>query len=302
MVENLPSFQQLTDNVIEKLNNGKWGPFADLINDCNTNNKWSENHSSFSAWIDFIVNHYKISKARCWRYKKAGEYYNSLREKDKALPPLYDLPSHISAESLEILERIERIAPAKETETLKTQILNGDAPIRVVKQTWKAYKPALQGETKRGRGKQLTAMTLSDKEKFETDCYLALANSYQWLSSTKPARKVVYRNVEDKKNKHTYDYLVLVQKHLDSDVEVHAIETKLNTRETLDEIASKSGYIDYAWHLEASHINPFNKNNKQSGSLKLSDNVIVMSSEAHRIDSSVDMTFYKEILKLALIN
>lgn len=294
-----------THNAIIKLEDHLWGPIASVIDTVYQDKIWRFDFSNFSEWMSFVSETYSISRSRCWRYKKAGEYYNKLRHKNESLCHLRDLPSYVSAEALEVLERIERVAPSEVTLKIENRVLNGDISIRELKQTWEAYRPALHGATTRGRGSSRVVAKIDDKARFGLESTLFLSQNNSWTGVNTPARCHVYPNVKDHQKKRSYDALALVQKHLDSTVEIHTFELCYQVGNPLFEIPrSHESYVDYHWlvtsEADASLIK--SSTGAECGLLEVIDNGLHIHKTASKIDhdDSESQPFLKELLKLAL--
>lgn len=299
-------FEQ-TATATEQLNEGRWGPLSHLIGKVHQGELWRPEFANFSEWMTYLSEAFDISRARCWRYKKAGSYYNTLRANNDSMCELYDLPEYVSAEALEILERLERVAPKNVTENIKDQVLKGQISIRTLKQTWAAYRPALEGATSRGRGRAEFPAKVRDSIQFEAESILALTQDRAWTGKASPARCVVLPNVEDKEQRLVYDGLALVQLSLDSPVEIHVFE--LHSRVGLgpiEHLKSPQPYADYCWlvlpEADAKSLRTPKKNTY--GVIGLDDGKINIHSEASKVkhhDADTE-PFMRELLKLALRN
>lgn len=308
MCKQTKEHSELTAIAVEHLDLGRWGPVAHLIGSAHQDELWRPEFANFSEWMTHLSETYDISRARCWRYKKAGSYYNSLRSGDASLCELYDLPEYVSAEALEILERLERIAPSNITENIKDQVLKGQIPIRTLKQTWAAYRPALDGVTNRGRGlPQFPSSSVRNSIQFEAESILALNQNRSWTGTSSPARCVVLPNVEDREHRQVYDGLAMIQQNLESPVEIHIFE--LHSRVGLgpiEHLKSPQPYVDYSWlvlpEADASSLRISKKNTY--GVLGLSDGKINVHHQACKFkhEGSENESFMRELLKLALRN
>lgn len=294
-----------THNAIIQLEDHLWGPIAHVIGVVQRDKLWRHGFANFSEWMTFLSETYDISRARCWRYKKAGEYYNKLRLENESLCLLTELPSYVSAEALEILERIKRVAPREVTLKIETQILDGDISIRTLKQTWEAYRPALHGATTRGRGNSNSVAEIDDEARFGLESILLLSQNSSWTGVNMPARCHVYPNVNDQQNQRSYDALALVQKHLDSPVEIHTFELCYQMSNSVFEIPrSHESYVDYHWLVTNNANDSLMKYSSEAdcGLLEVFDNGLHIHKTAFKIDhvDSESQPFLKELLKLAL--
>ncbi len=301
---NEKTLPQITAKAVSQLDDRLWGPFAAVIDKVQRDQLWRYGFANFSEWMSFISTTYNISRARCWRYKKAGSYYNKLRSHNQTLCELEELPDFISAEALEILERLERVAPTDITTKLSEQILTGKASIRSVKQTWEAYRPALQGATNRGRGDDLLVASLNEADRFEAESILVLSQNHSWTKVNSPARCYVYPKIYDKQKNLTYDVIALVQLKLDSPVQIHTFEIHYEfDAATNIETSLPEAYVDYCWII-------LQEKDAVSSELLVDPKFGIIGVRAgelyiHRSASAINPSpgaepFMKELLKLAL--
>ncbi|MDT0618310.1 hypothetical protein RM531_07465 [Salinisphaera sp. P385] len=225
------------NDAVKALDDGRWGPLAALIQHVRRHESWRDEFRNFSDWINHQAAAHGLSQARCWRYKASGAYYETLRERHTGLPELKDLPAGISAEALELLEKLERVAQKGLIEEMTVRALAGDMPIRELKQVWATYKPALQANS--------PGDAVEGARQLEADCVLALSKQRAWTGHQNPVRCHVYRSVPDSTNRREFDAVALVQGDRTAEAEVHVFEIKL---------ASKSAEAQWkfqAWSKEA---------------------------------------------------
>jgi hypothetical protein len=240
------SLEEETKKAIISLQNGYWGPIAHLIHLSHHHELWRTDKSNFSEWMAHLTTSYKVSRARCWRYKKAASFYNELRIIDPSLCDLKDIPKSISAEALEILERLEPVVPNDFFTEIKDKVLTSTISIRKLKDTWAAYKPALQGKTRRGNviSKELE-VKINKLQQFDAESLLAIKQDLSWTGHKSPFRCQVFQNVRDYYSKVTYDRLAISLPTQESEVEIHAFYLQ----HSMGRINNKpdENYINYRW-------------------------------------------------------
>lgn len=236
----------LTKEAVKKLHEGSWGQIADLIDKASTDGLWMPEYANFSEWMAHLTKEHKISRARCWRYKKAGSFYNKLKTYDSSLCELIDIPQHLSAEALEVLERLENVAPEQFFDNIKQEVLAGTISIRKLKQTWEAYKPAMGGKTRRGR---LVSNELEVKinkwQRLEAESMLAIKQHKAWTGEQRPFRCQVFQNVRDEHNRVTYDWLAIVLRSNTAPLEVHGFYLQYQPHEVSK--TPEASYVKYRW-------------------------------------------------------
>ncbi len=111
----------------------------------------------------------KKARSTFWRLVIAGHTYNALRAKFEKegddFPPLAHIDNRPASESLELVSKIQRVAPAAALLPIERQVMMGLVGRDELRAFWGLYKPVLGGKTKRGRGvaaprydKQIPAM------------------------------------------------------------------------------------------------------------------------------------------------
>jgi len=138
-----------------------WRLLARLILACEKSELWKGQTNSFSAWLKQYAEQLGIQITNLWRYRRAANaafvFWGDmgLREVDD----LMDIPKGISPESIEILEKISRAAPAYLVKDLAARLLKKELPISELRSLWRQFRPVLDGKNARGRGKLVPALS-----------------------------------------------------------------------------------------------------------------------------------------------
>lgn len=132
-----------------------WGEISHYLQVVEQTNLWSENANSFSEWMRAHSQFFEVKESTLWRYLTAGRYYNQLRERlsgvQYSYPPLEQLSSKISPENIEILSKIERVAPPNVFTPLAHNVIDGTVKRSELRRLWLNFRPVLLGKTARGR-------------------------------------------------------------------------------------------------------------------------------------------------------
>ena len=178
----------------------RWQKIAVLMLDCEANQLWAGAARSYTAWVRQVAERASVHESNLWRALKAGKFYNQVREQAQqaeqthaaqqaqlgdaerelqagrrqpiavlpdvpaAMPALGDLDGKASPESLELIEKISRAAPPPKVAELVQRTLAGATTRQELRQTWRDYRPAVEG-TARGRapkGQEKTPPTAAD--------------------------------------------------------------------------------------------------------------------------------------------
>lgn len=210
-----------TQSAVRSLEQGRWGPLASLIQDMHQSRAWEGSFKNFTSWMAHLTEAHGVSKARIWRYKAVGAYYNELATRFNDRPQLTDLPTYVSAEQLELLQRIEKTAPNADLIEIILRVLDGDMPMRELRAIWNAYKKAHDGSA---------PQAMAAAKQFDADCGVALAQQTDWAGNSKPQRlHVITGGIDASTANRTreFDAVALVQRSLREPIEIHCFEFKL---------------------------------------------------------------------------
>jgi hypothetical protein len=124
----------------------RWQEIATLLMRVKREALWQGHASSFSAWVEGLARRADLQSSVFWRCLHAGRIYLELSGKDELDPS-----SPVSAEALELADKIRRHAPkAVATEVLE-RTLDGELSRTELRRVWDTYKVAAGGTTTRGR-------------------------------------------------------------------------------------------------------------------------------------------------------
>lgn len=133
-----------------------WGPHADYLLTVERSELWRAHARSMTQWMRAYATHIGRSMPALWRYKNSGQFYErkqqALALQGVSLPPLAEMPDSVSAETLELLEKVERVVPRWKMEEMQLSVLQGQATRREVTKVWKLYRVLLEGKSARGYG------------------------------------------------------------------------------------------------------------------------------------------------------
>jgi hypothetical protein len=234
-----------------------WAQVSWVLDQVERAGYWEGRAQSFSEWLTSTAAKIGMKESSLWRYLSAGRYYQKLR---KALqggnvpcPPLEKLPETISPESLEILAKIERVAPKKLFEDVGERVLGGSVTRHQLREIWQTYRPVLEGRTARGRGMAAPRINPADERQREMQ---KEATALTTLTSAGPEWTGIkdaqfYRTIGDVTvpkagpEKHGFDMLALVRETEDSPVMMMGVQIKTMTKVVF--IDSLAWYCDRLW-------------------------------------------------------
>jgi hypothetical protein len=95
------------------------------------------------TWISSLAEKAGVRSSDLWRWLRAGQFYERLRDGHADLPPVECCPFGLS--TLELLAKIKRAAPSDQFEGLYAGVLTGRVGQATLRERWKAYAPAVRG-------------------------------------------------------------------------------------------------------------------------------------------------------------
>lgn len=109
-----------------------WAEIGRLLGSVEMHGLWREEAGSFTEWLRrFAQQLGKRGESSFWRYLTAGRYYIELRKqllsRNVQCPLLQDLPERVSPENLELLSKLERVAPPDVMHNLSERVVAGVA-------------------------------------------------------------------------------------------------------------------------------------------------------------------------------
>lgn len=119
-----------------------WGAVSSALNKVGQSEKWMATHPSFTAWVKAFAQVAKVQESSLWRIISSGRFYSSLGTKVGALklPNLVEISKIVTAEQLELVEKICRVAPSGDTEQLLAGVLDGSLTRDKLRTRWRIYR------------------------------------------------------------------------------------------------------------------------------------------------------------------
>ena len=145
----------LTDLIDSIPIEGGWGPVAARLVEIKSGREVDRFGRSFSFFIKELAKARGKTESTYWRLVKAGEIYvqtrNSSVPQGSELPELTDPAIMATPESIEIVEKIRRAAPAEIANEIAYKAMRGLISRSELRDVWEAYRPILKGKNARGR-------------------------------------------------------------------------------------------------------------------------------------------------------
>lgn len=133
-----------------------WGQIGLWLDEVERTAYWQVQAKSFTEWLKSTAPGLGVKEGSLWRYLTASRYYgqlrNHLQKQGGKYPPLSRLPDTVSPENLELLSKIERVAPESVLQDLATRIIDASISRAELRRCWQTYRRVLHGQTARGTG------------------------------------------------------------------------------------------------------------------------------------------------------
>lgn len=142
------SLATLENQLIERVREEqrRWQDIAVLLMRVKNEALWQGHASSFTAWVENLARRADLSGSVFWRCLNAGRIYLELTGREEL-----DLNVPVSAESLELADKIRRHAPKAIAHDVLERTLDGGLSRAELRQVWDTYRVAAGGTTARGR-------------------------------------------------------------------------------------------------------------------------------------------------------
>lgn len=242
-----------------------WHRIGLALDEIEKTQAWRESASTFTEWIQKTAPMLGLKESSLWRYMRSCRIYANLRKemaaKGHKLPEPEFLPPQTGAESLELFEKVRRVAPERVTDPLAFGLVRGEVTRAQLRTIWLDYRPALAGRTARGYG--LGSAPRVDrrdpdaaKSLGEAEALLALRGDRAWTGTADPDIYTVFSHVglslrrsARGGGRRELDAVVAVRAGEGTDLVFHAFEIRRSPvgeecNAWFHEVAS---YVDYAW-------------------------------------------------------
>lgn len=230
-----------------------WALIGMILDQVDREKYWARDARSFSEWMKSFAPKIGMNESSLWRYLSASRYYQKLRKdlnlgKDRSLARLAE---SVSAENLELLEKLERVVPKKEFQEVTGRVLGGDLKRNELRELWKTYRPILAGRTARGKNVEAPRVDLMDREQriFQTKARMLttlMAAGPEWTGLHDPQLYHPMREVTLPTSATRLDMLVIARKTVASPVMLIAVEI-CGRITNFSALASFAPYCDRLW-------------------------------------------------------
>jgi hypothetical protein len=142
------SLAALEDQLIRRVQEEqrRWQDIAGLLLRVKAEALWEGHTTSFTAWVEGLARRADLQASVFWRCLNAGRIYLELTGKAEL-----DERAPVSAEALELADKIRRHAPKAVASEVLERTLEGGLSRAELRRVWGTYRAAAGGVTARGR-------------------------------------------------------------------------------------------------------------------------------------------------------
>lgn len=247
-----------------------WGQLSAYLLDVKAREAWRSTTPSLTIWIKGCAQRLGRTEASLWRSIASGRFYRARREalsqQGVDLPDLPFVPEGVSAESLELLAKISRAAPASLLSDLELPALQGHVTRAELRRIWETYRPVLGGRNARGRNALTPKFDESDPQqrlsRAEADGLMILRRAGPtWTGHPDAVRYSIFPLVERiplvNGIRLDIDVVVVVQPNETSALELHGVQFKTNGHQAeSDDALPLPECVDAGWIFFVSNAPP----------------------------------------------
>jgi hypothetical protein len=225
------------------LTDRSWGAAALVLREISNAEDWRSTHSSFTSWVKAAAAQSGISESSIWRMISAARFYESLggsygRVK---LPPLAEISTIVTAEQIELVQKLTRVAPKKAIEKILASAVNGSLTRDRLREEWAVYRKE-QSKSRRAEGalaiREKTTSERADERLLRQSSAAAMAwisllnanpkwsgikSPYRYHATYDPPVRLPIRS-DDATTFYQPNYLVIHQGERYGKVEFHIVE------------------------------------------------------------------------------
>ena len=247
--------EHLLKKVIED-GDAPWGVLGLLIESVDHHNSWVVEYESFTEWMRVLAKKLDKKEGSVWRCKTSFIYFlnsqKKLMEYGLVIPNVYELSKQVSAENLEILSKIEAVAPDDVIYDLYEKVYSGTIRRMDLRDTWLIFRSEVKEKIPNRRNGKSSKSTLRSKKTqlFVPKSSMMNAVKEEFNKIIEVDKADIYRfllNFEIKKN-YFLDAMIVV-KFKRKEINLHIIYTieSYITEERIERIESRAEYGDYVW-------------------------------------------------------
>ena len=258
-----------------------WHLIGAVLEEVDKTQGWADTASSFTEWMRVAAPTIGLKESSLWRYLRAARIYRGLHRdlaaQNVKVPELEAMVPEVSAEGLELFDKLRRAAPPHVVNPVALRLVRGEITRDALRTLWLDYRPALEGRTAQGRGVQAPTVNRRSaaavESLMEAEALMALRGGDRgWSGSASPDVYEVFSHIvlpapKASKPRVMLDVVVVTRNGADEPLQIHAIEvrSRANLGKGPRQWALFTEYVDVAWVAvtgpnkpDATHVLPEN--------------------------------------------
>jgi len=217
-----------------------WTKLGLLLLEVKANDKWRSEAGSFSAWVQAEATKRGLQASVLWRDLSAVRFYLSAIQEyqELKLPPLEQPQASLSAEQLELIQKISRTAPRELTTDLLKGAVDGTLTREHLRNVWRLYQPLTAPASRHGRA---PAAAKDQSARYEANALSRLQRACSaWIGGggapkmyrlfTRPISPAHLPRSLTERIGRLPDMIAIVQQTAQDDVVLHGIEFVMAAR------------------------------------------------------------------------
>lgn len=241
----------------------RWNLIGAVLDEVDKTRTWAHTASSFTEWMRVAAPAIGLKESSLWRYLRAARIYGGLHRELTAqnvtVPELEAMVPDVSAESLELFDKLRRAAPPHVANPVALRLVRGEITRDALRTLWVDYRPAMEGRTAQGRGVQVPTVNrrsaAAADSLMEAEALMALRSGDRgWSGSSSPDVYEVFSHIvlptpKASKSRVMLDVVVVARHGPDEPLQIHAIEvrSRADLGKTSRQWAHLAEYVDVAW-------------------------------------------------------
>jgi hypothetical protein len=275
-----------------------WGELADAIGKIERDRNWRAIYPSFTRWVRATAKTAGVPESHLWRLLGAKRFYDRVCSETPtaSLPSLVDASKSITAEQLELIDKITRSKASAEIVPILNDTLAGKLTREQLRTMWRVIRdtndlsdeetlyrdPAEKNRGQRGEFNSLAEKFLS----------IALSNNTNWLGEKSPHfYKAMYRPKFTFPSRQApadrgfgVDFLVVYQSTPFSAIELHALIGFGMPKQMLPALDAVAAFTDFTWAVTQPNNDEFRMQDRYESELPRHFGILQLTHDEQRID------------------
>jgi len=266
-----------------------WRRVGRLLRAVEADELWRGSAANFTRYLEDLAQKFGVTPNVLWRAYGAVHTWTALTaalaSRGAPAPALDELPTSVTPETVELLEKIQRVARPEDWEAVARDVLAGKLGRIALRARWSAFKAALKGRTARGRGVDRPVIKRGEKDLLASDLAASFVAAFpRCFGYETVSRRSLFTDVPVgdpfSPAKYELDFIgVLV--HPDGGVELHGVKISswsLPQQRPATFAEATHRYVDVLWLASPADVDALSELLEVSG-----PGILLFDSDGWRI-------------------